>query len=221
MDGRASHATGSWPSAVAGIRLVDSKIARQANELSRSASTPCLFNHCVRTFLWGSLTGRANGQRFDEELLYLACLLHDLGLTDRYQGEAPFEIQGAEAARRLLKESGLSEERAEIVWDGIAMHTLAISEFKRPEIALVGAGAGVDVLGADPGQIDDAIRDEILKTFPRLGFKQAFVRTCADVVRKHPIAASQGFMHDVRDRYLPEFHSRNFCDRIAQAPYLE
>ena len=78
-------------------------------------------------------------------------------------------------------------------------------------------------VGARVKKMEDAtyVRDEILKTFPRLGFKQAFVRTCADVVRKHPIAASQGFMHDVRDRYLPEFHSRNFCDRIAQAPYLE
>lgn len=30
--------------------------------------------------------------------------------------------------------------------------------------------------------------DEILKAFPRLGFKVAFVETCAEVVRKHPEA---------------------------------
>jgi len=77
------------------------------------------------------------------------------------------------------------------------------------------------VLGPDPDQISEATREEILKAFPRLGFKQEFVRTCTDVVRKHPRAASQGFMHDIRDRYVPEFQSRNFCDRIAQAPYLE
>jgi len=127
--GNQNDAASSWPSVVASVRLVDSKIAREATELSRTVSTPCMFNHCVRTFLWGSLTGRALRKRFDEELLYLGCILHDLGLTDRYQGDSPFEIQGAEAAGRFLRENGLSESRTEIVWDGIAMHTLAISEF--------------------------------------------------------------------------------------------
>ena len=85
----------AWPSSVAGVALPDSKIARQATDLARTVSPPYLFNHCVRTFLWGSLAGRAMGKNFDEEMLYLACILHDLGLTDRYRGDSPFEIQGA------------------------------------------------------------------------------------------------------------------------------
>ena len=61
------------PSVVAGVRLVDSKIAKLATEFSRSVSPPYLFNHAVRTFLFGSLAGRALGQKFEEEILYLAC----------------------------------------------------------------------------------------------------------------------------------------------------
>src|ERR1700693_2402847 len=82
----------SLPAIVAGVRLVDSKIARLATDFSRSACPPHLFNHSVRTFLFGSLVGRALGQKFDEEILYLACILHDLGLTEKFQGESPFEI---------------------------------------------------------------------------------------------------------------------------------
>jgi len=211
----------SLPPIVAGIRIVDSKIAKDATELSRSVSPPYLFNHAVRTFLFGSLAGRAQGLKFDDELLYLACILHDLGLTERFSGDLPFEIQGAQAAKGFLEEQAYAREKAAIVWDGIAMHPLRIGQFKRPEIALVGDGAGADVLGPDLAQVKKSDVDEILKAFPRLKFKEAFVTTCADVVRKHPGGASQTFMRDIRDRYLPDFHPVNFCDRVAQAPFSD
>ncbi len=178
------------PSEVAGIRMVDSKIARTATDLSRSFSPPYL-------------------------------ILHDLGLTERFEGDLPFEIQGAEVAKRFLQEQAYSQEKSAVVWDGIAMHASRIGQFKQPEIALVGEGAGADVLGPDFTLIKKSDVDEILRAFPRLKFKNAFVKTCADVVRKHPRAASQTFMRDIRDRYMLEFRAPNFCDWIAQAPFSE
>ena len=107
----------SSPAIVAGIRIVDSKIAKDATELSRGVSAPYLFNHAVRTFLFGSLAGHARGLKFDEELLYLACILHDLGLTERFSGDLPFEIQGAQAAKRFLEEQAYAGEKAAILWE--------------------------------------------------------------------------------------------------------
>jgi hypothetical protein len=207
------------PPVVAGVRLVDSGIARKATGLAQSTCTPYLFNHAVRTFLLGSLTGHALGQRFDEELLFLACILHDLGLTERFQGDLPFEIQGAEAARRFLEENAYTTQGTEIVWDGIAMHASALGQFKRPEIALVGEGAGADVLGPDFSQIKRSDVAEIMRAFPRLGFKVAFLQTCGEVVRKHPRSASRSFMRDIGERYVQDFHPHNFCDLLAQAPF--
>jgi hypothetical protein len=211
----------SSPAIVAGIRIVDSKIAKDATELSRGVSAPYLFNHAVRTFLFGSLAGHARGLKFDEELLYLACILHDLGLTERFSGDLPFEIQGAQAAKRFLEEQAYARDRAAIVWDGIAMHPLRIGQFKRPEISLVGDGAGADVLGPDLSEINSSRVDEVLAAFPRLKFKDSFVTACAGVVRKHPGGASQTFMRDIRERYATDFHPVNFCDRIAKAPFPE
>jgi HD domain len=209
------------PAMVAGIRLVDSAIARRAVELSRDCSAPFLFNHTVRTYLFGSLAGRALGQQFDEEVLFLACVLHDLGLTERFQGDLPFEIQGAQAAKQFLIDNAYPKEGAEMVWDGIAMHPLAIGQFKRPEIALVGAGAGADVLGPDSSQVTKNDIGEILRAFPRLGFKTAFVKGCADVVRLHPRTASRSFMRDIGERYVEGYHPKNFCDLVTQAPFPE
>jgi hypothetical protein len=209
------------PRAVAGVELPDSAIARAATELARSASPDYLFNHAVRTFLFGSLVGRSLRLSFDPEPLYLACILHDLGLTQRFEGSLPFELQGAEAAREFLSKQGYAAEKTAIVWDGIAMHPSMIGQFKRPEIRLVGEGAGADVLGPDASQISQDEVKLVLKAFPRLQFKKRFVRTCSDVVRKYPAGATRSFMRDVGERYVPNFHPRNFCDAVAKAPFSE
>lgn len=209
------------PSVIAGVRIVDSKIARTATDLSWSASPQYLFNHALRTFVFGSLIGRALGQTFDEEVFYLACILHDLGLTSRFQGDLPFEIQGAEAAKHFLDGQAYSKEKIGIVWDGIAMHASHIGHFKQAEIMLVGEGAGADVVGPDPSQVGKETTAQILSALPRLEFKNAFLKTCADVVRKYPGGATRSFMRDIGERYVPEFHPRNFCDLVLHAPFPE
>ncbi len=210
-----------FPKNVAGIRIVDSRVAREAAELARESSPPYLFNHAARTYVLGALIGRARGQAFDEELLYLSCILHDLGLTERFAGELPFEIEGAIAAERFLRGRGFAPERAAVVWDGIAMHPLPIAEYKRPEIALVAAGAGADVVGAGLERINEAHRAQVMQAFPRLGFKRAFVATCAAVVARYPGGAGRTFMRDIGERAVPGYHPGNICDAIERAPFAE
>src|SRR5438094_913037 len=125
---------GSLPKVVAGIAFVDSKIATEATKLAQEASPPFLFNHAARTFLFGALTGKASGLKVDHELLYIACILHDIGLTEQFVGDLPFEIQGAQAASRSLEAHGLAEDKSAIVWDGIAMHAAAIGEFSNRKL---------------------------------------------------------------------------------------
>jgi HD domain-containing protein len=206
---------------VAGVRIVDSSIARQATELSRDASPPYLFNHALRTFIFGSLIGKAMSMKFDQELLYLACILHDLGLTERFAGDQPFEIAGAQAAGKFLRDHHYSEERVNIVWDGIAMHPLAIGQFKRAEILLVGAGAGADVLGPPQDHVSESVKNEVIDSVPRMGFKEAFVQTCAEVVRRHPGSSGRTFMRDIAERNVSGFKPPNICDLIAKAPFKE
>jgi len=212
---------GRLPAEVAGVRLVDSDVAKKATALAREVSPAYLFNHCMRTYLFGTLIGRSEARRCDEELFFLACTLHDLGLTERFMGPMPFEIQGAQAAARFLKDQGLSSEKVGIVWDGIAMHPLPIADHKQPEIALVAAGAGADVLGPDPSQVTDARKNQIVQAFPRLGFKKAFVESCSDVVRKYPRGAGRTFMRDIGERHVRGFQPSNICDAIERAPFTE
>lgn len=209
------------PRRVAGILIVDTDIAKAASDLSRTVSPRYLFNHAMRTYLFGALVGRAAGLMFDEELLFLASILHDVGLTERFVGEKPFEIEGAIAADAFLRERGLPAPKAAVVWDAIAMHALSISQYKPPEIKLVASGAAADVVGAGLDQISPADRDAVLRAFPRFGFKSAFVTTCADVARRHPASTKGTFMRDIGERRIQGFHVGNICDAIDSAPFSE
>jgi hypothetical protein len=69
-----------------------------------------------------------------------------------------------------------------------------IEQFKMPEIALVGDGAEADVIAPDFSLVKKTEVDGAVNAFPRLQFKNAFVKTCADVVRKYPRGAGNSLM---------------------------
>jgi len=47
-------------------------------------------NHAMRSWLFGVLLSESAERAPDAELLAVATILHDLGLTDRYTAEKPF-----------------------------------------------------------------------------------------------------------------------------------
>lgn len=57
--------------------------------------SPALLHHCLRSYLWAAKYGEAHGIAFDEELLYVSAMLHDLGLTDAFDSHrSDFESSG-------------------------------------------------------------------------------------------------------------------------------
>ena len=76
--------------------IPDTELTRDATRLVREAEGDFLFEHSVRVYQWAALAGRRKGLIFDPELLYVAALFHDFGLTDRYgQSHLRFEVDGA------------------------------------------------------------------------------------------------------------------------------
>lgn len=212
----------TMPKEIAGIRIPDTRLAVEATELVREVSPPALFNHVVRTYIFGEQVGRNLGLRYDSELVYLAAMMHDLGLTSPYIGARRFEVDGADAAARFLSERGVPADKVALVWDAIALHSSnGIVEYKQPEVALVHFGAAVDVVGIRLDQIPAEVVHQTLETYPRLGFKKAFLEAIADVLRKKPETGFTNFMQDIGLRYVPGFQPPNACDVILAAPYSE
>ncbi|MEU7900221.1 HD domain-containing protein [Nonomuraea sp. NPDC049152] len=148
-------------------------MALNAANFLRDIVDPAIFNHSMRSYLYARFIGEQQGLRpdleYDDELLFLGCVLHDAGLSDEGNGDQLFDLDGADLAARFLTEQGMSSERAEIVWDAIALHLChEIALRKRPEIALVTAGAGFDLSPGEPYTLPAGYADRIHAVLPRL-----------------------------------------------------
>src|SRR5262245_37456958 len=105
---------------VAGIRIPDSKLAREVTGLLREHGTPLLFAHSLRVYLFGALRGRYRGLTVDHEILYFGAVFHDFGLTPRYRSpDQRFEVDSANTARDFLRANGVDESVVGVVWDAI------------------------------------------------------------------------------------------------------
>jgi hypothetical protein len=152
-----------------GIKIPDSKLAHEVTEIIRDTESELLFNHSTRVYFWAALTGERTGLKFDPELLYTGAMFHDIGLTERYrESQLRFEVDGANAARDFLRSRGIPEGDIKKVWDAVALHTTpGIPEFMDPEIALVQAGAGMDIAGRDYDAFTDEQLEAVIAAYPR------------------------------------------------------
>jgi hypothetical protein len=57
------------------------------------------------------------------DLLFTACLFHDIGTAQKYDGSQRFEVEGADAAVKFLFTHGIGAAEAHDVWTAIACHT--------------------------------------------------------------------------------------------------
>ncbi|WP_184545133.1 HD domain-containing protein [Mucilaginibacter sp. FT3.2] len=208
---------------LAGIVIPDSAIANQATDLLLTHGTAFIYNHSMRVFLFASLNGQRNGLTYDPELLYVSSVFHDLGLTKHYSSpDLRFEVDGANAARDFLKSHGLPKESLQLVWDTIALHTtIGIAEHKEPEVALMYAGVGLDVMGEGYENLSEANRLEIISAFPRNDFKKHIIPTFFSGFEHKTETTFGNIKADVCAFMIPNFHRKNFCDCILHSPWSE
>jgi hypothetical protein len=202
---------------ILGARIPDSKIAREVTEFIRDTESHLLFHHSARVYFWGAMTGNRRGMTFDPELLYTAAMFHDIGLTARYENsQLRFEVDGANAARDFLRGHGISESDTEIVWNAVALHTTpGIPEFMRPEIALVQAGAGMDVAGRGYDEFTDAQRDSVVAALPReADFKHGIIDAFYQGMKHRPDSTFGTFNDDVLAFKDPQFRRIDMCSVI-------
>lgn len=201
--------------AIERFRLPDSASALRAAELCTQLSPLWLEHHCTRTYLWGSLLAQRQGLKYDEELLFVAAMLHDLGLTETHLGKAAdahcFSVEGARAAKAFAGEEQWDERRQEALAEAICLHLNVTVDIKLgAEAHLLQAGAAYDVIGTSYQSIAPKTRSLVLERYPRLGFKHEINASLQQQVLLRP---------DSRAAFL--YHSLDFGERIAHAPFAE
>lgn len=140
----------------------------------RTVSRP-IFNHSLRVFLfsrWLALKEGTLDASSDDRLslLFAACICHDLGTCEAYNGPQRFEVEGADAAKSHLLANGISEQDSHQVWSAIALHTSpGIAERIDPFTRLVRLGVLTDFSPATRERLGaGSYAAEIEEYLPRL-----------------------------------------------------
>ena len=180
---------------IAGIAVPQTALAAAAYEVATELP-PALLNHSVRSYLFARLVAQSRALEprvdFDDELLYVACVLHDTGLAASADSGARFEVDGADLASQLLASHGIQPERATVVWDAIALHTsFGIAERKQPEVQLARAGIALD-FGTGAEIVPDDTANAIHEAWPRLDMARCLADAIVAQAAGRPNKAPSG-----------------------------
>ncbi|OBA80731.1 diguanylate cyclase [Mycobacterium sp. 1164966.3] len=208
---------------IADVVIPDTALVREATEFIRDAEDDLLFDHSRRVFLFGALRGRRLGLQPDLELLYVAAMFHDLGLTERYRtSKLRFEVDGANAARDFLLQRGVDPANARTVWLSIALHTTpGVPQFLEPEIALVNAGVETDVVGIGREELSSEALAAVTTAHPRPDFKRRILAAFNHGMKHRPHTTFGTMNADVLAHYDPAFVRDDFVDMILNNAWPE
>jgi hypothetical protein len=208
---------------IAGIAIPDTQLVRDTTEYIRDVEDDLLFNHSRRVFLFGALHGRRLGLEPDLELLYVGAMFHDIGLTTNFRDSMlRFEVDGANAAEKFLRNQGFDDAAVRKVWLAIALHTTpGVPEFLDPEIALVTAGVETDVLGIGRDDLPDEARSAVTAAHPRPDFKRRILQAFTDGNVHRPHSTFGNVNADVLAHFDPTFVRDDFVDIILNNGWPE
>ena len=174
LAGRIRATTGRVPP---GARdLSASAITPPESALTRTAEAACreqppsVIGHSYRTWLFGVGLAALDGSTLDTELFYVACLLHDYGISEVVAGE-DFTLRSAQRVQRCADDTGLAASGVDEAADGVTVHaTPGITVDRDGALGVyVQAGAMFDLTGLRLGDLTRAYRDDVIGRHPRDG----------------------------------------------------
>ncbi|MBI2421533.1 MAG: HD domain-containing protein [Candidatus Hydrogenedentes bacterium] len=150
----------------------DSALARAAESACRNLSPEYLFNHCARSYAWGRIFGAQLGLKPDPELLYLAAMYHDMGLTETHGGAqgrpACFSLIGADVAAQAMTAAEYSARAIDTVCEAITLHlNIGVDLAYGPEAHLLNLATAVDTTGLRLWRMPKAAIGAVLARHPR------------------------------------------------------
>ncbi len=186
----------------------DSRLARDAEDVAAEQPATIL-EHSYRTWAFGRALATVDGEAgIDDELFYVASLLHDVGLVEAVTGE-DFTLRSGRVAATVV-ERHRDADAARCVRDAISAHTTpgASVAVDGPEAFYVQAGAVFDIGGLRIEDLSPRLVDSVLDDHPRTGFTSdiaALVTAEAAAVPdgRFALLRSTGFLLAARVAPLP------------------
>ena len=107
------------------------------------------YNHCRRVYVQARELARLDRLSYDPELLYIAALMHDVGLYKAYshRREPDHARRSAAVTEQLLRDGNLPAQGIRVVLDAIKNHPPGAPRGVTAEAALLKDAVALDYLG--------------------------------------------------------------------------
>jgi hypothetical protein len=140
--------------------------------------------------LWSASLGRLKRIMYDAELLYVASMLHDLGLVPAFDNHlAPFEDAGGDVGWVFGAGAGWPAERRDRVKEIIVRHMWhEVDPALDGEGHLLREGTALDISGRNVDTWPADFRAEVLRRCPRLTLVTEFTAAFEDQAPASPAA---------------------------------
>jgi hypothetical protein len=169
-----------------------------------------LYGHVLRSYFYAALLAARDGMDYDQELLYVGCVLHDIGLTPRFDDPVrAFELVSADTCAQLVERHGWALPRRYRLHRAVVLH---MAPTRPPadenDVLLLEAGVACDVSGARSREVSARAVEELLARYPRAGFKNEFTQLLRSEAARKPLTHAALLLQGLEER-------------IADAPFDE
>jgi hypothetical protein len=187
---------------LAEIRVPDTAAALEAERLARAESSPTLYGHALRSYFFAALLAAGDGMDYDQELLYVGCVLHDIGLTPRFDDPVrAFEHVSADVCAELVERHGWELPRRYRLHRAVVLHMApTLPPAEDAEVLLLEAGVACDVTGARSREVSGRAVQELLARYPRAGFKREFPQLLRSEAARKPLSHAALLLHGLEER---------------------
>jgi HD domain-containing protein len=193
---------------LADIAVPHTAVTTAALEVATSFCSPALLNHSVRSYLWGAAWGTMTGIEFDRELLYVAAILHDVGLVPEFDNhQQSFEVTSGHVAVVFAAGAGWPRNRRIRLAEVIVRHMWPeVDVDEDPEGHLLELATAVDITGHRVDEFPRSLRAAVLDRYPRAGISSEFVACLEEQARRKPESSAA------------EAIGRGLADAVARNP---
>ncbi|KAF2668897.1 hypothetical protein BT63DRAFT_480247 [Microthyrium microscopicum] len=158
---------------IAGVSVIDTPIVRDAISYTKAHEDGGVFNHSMRSWVFGSLIINRNpayNKIVDEEVHALGAILHDFGIEDP---KAPMKNDhaalGETGVRNFLANSTegklWKQSRVQLVVDSVVLHLKASDSSQALEVRAVRDGQLIDLMGPS-GYVTTAEYKTVVEAYP-------------------------------------------------------
>jgi len=173
--------------------IPSTQISKAAYEHASSLLHPAILNHSIRVYLYAkALASHSNSQYATDvlkhDLLFTACLFHDIGTTSNYDGTQRFEVEGSDAAVKFLSQFNITEVDTHDVWTAIACHTSPGIAERIGELSRLVRFAVVTDFGrkSEDWEVLEPLRIELEREYERMGIEKVLGDAVVEQAKRRP-----------------------------------